>query len=56
MNNLDKIITPIPNKSLKEAIFFILDGIIAGLCLYIGDGKPLKGSFEELKEKLESTR
>jgi hypothetical protein len=43
MDNLDKIIDPIPaNESLKEAIFYISGGIIAGLYLYICDGKPLK--------------
>ena len=53
MNNLDKIINPIPkDENLKEAIFFISDGILAGLYLYIGDGKPLESSFEELKEEV----
>jgi len=53
MDNLDKIITPIlKDENLKKAIFYILGGILAGLYLSIGDGKPLKSSFEELKEEI----
>ena len=53
MDDLDKIITPIlKDENLKKAIFYILGGILAGLYLSIGDGKPLKSSFEELKEEI----
>ena len=53
MDNLDKIIAPIlKDENLEKAIFYILDGILAGLYLSIGDGKSLKSSFEELKEEI----
>jgi len=53
MDNLDKIINPIPkDENLEEAMLYISDGILAGLYLYIGDGKPLKESFKELKEEV----
>ena len=50
MNNLDKIINPIPiNENLKKAIFYILNGILVGFYLFIND----KVSYKELKRKFE---
>ena len=50
MNNLDKIINPIPiNENLKKAIFYILSGILVGFYLFINDKVP----YKELKRKFE---